>query len=83
MRASSHPCVPLHIRFVARDSITDAFLVWLSTTTAVDVLIAGSILYGLLKYKNQGWVHTDKVGQGAKESCTPGADYSSSPASFD
>jgi hypothetical protein len=33
---------------------------WTATTTAADILIAGSILYGLLKSKS-GWAHTDKV----------------------
>ncbi|WVN87781.1 uncharacterized protein L203_102976 [Cryptococcus depauperatus CBS 7841] len=35
-------------------------ITWTATTTAADVLIAGCILYGLLKSKT-GWAHTDKL----------------------
>ncbi|WVQ81359.1 hypothetical protein IAT38_003482 [Cryptococcus sp. DSM 104549] len=42
------------------DKSGPTLITWTATTTAADVIIAGCILWGLLKSKT-GWAHTDKL----------------------
>ncbi|ORY26227.1 hypothetical protein BCR39DRAFT_589745 [Naematelia encephala] len=42
------------------DKSGPTLITWLACTSAADVLIAGSILWGLLRSKT-GWAHTDKL----------------------